>query len=98
MSKFLLNLLLQIFQALEIQKSNFYLKRFIPPILAHSAQPAYPLPQPWPAGRPKPSRPELPAHAASQPPRLRTPLAYFAEAIFLFGSRLPEPAASPAFL
>jgi hypothetical protein len=33
--------------------------------------------------------------SAGQPAQ---PLAYFAEAVFLFGSCLPEPAASPAFL
>jgi hypothetical protein len=75
----------------------FIRKDLFPPISAHSAQPACPLPRPWPAGRPKPPRPELPAHAASQPARPRAPLAYFAEAVFIFGSRLPEPAASPAF-
>jgi hypothetical protein len=46
----------------------------------------------------QPPQPKSPAHAASQPARPRAPLAYFAEAVFLFGSRLPEPAAFPAFL
>jgi hypothetical protein len=42
--------------------------------------------------------PNRPAHTASQPAGPRTPLAYFTEDVFLFGSRLPEPAASPSFL
>jgi hypothetical protein len=40
--------------------SNFYSKRILPPNSAHSAQPACPLPQRWPAGRPKPSNPPQP--------------------------------------
>jgi hypothetical protein len=60
MSKFLLNLLLQISQALVNSKCNFYSKRILPPNSAHSAQPAYPLPQPWPTSRPKPSNPPRP--------------------------------------
>jgi hypothetical protein len=60
MSKFLLNLLLQISQALVKSKSNFYSKRILPPNSAHSAQPTCPLPLPWPAGRPKPSNPPWP--------------------------------------
>jgi hypothetical protein len=60
MSKFLLNLLLQISQALVNSKSNFYSKRILPPNSAHSAQPACPLPRPWPTGRPKPSNPPRP--------------------------------------
>jgi hypothetical protein len=100
MSKFLLNLLLQISQALVNSKSNFYSKRILPPNSAHSAQPACPLPC---LGLPAcPSHPTLlgpnrPAHSASQPPGPRTPLAYFIEDVFLFGSCLPEPAASPRF-
>jgi hypothetical protein len=42
--------------------------------------------------------PNRPAHAASQPASPRTPLAYFTEDVFLFGSRLPKLAASPLFL
>jgi hypothetical protein len=86
MSKFLPNLLLQIFQALVNSKSNFYSKRIIPPNSAHSAQPACPLPQPWPAGRPNPPRPKLPsplglsagqpAHAFSVFYRRRFPLRF----------------------
>jgi hypothetical protein len=60
MSKFLLNLLLQISQALVNSKSNFYSKRILLPNSAHSAQLACPLPRPWPAGRPKPSNPPRP--------------------------------------
>jgi hypothetical protein len=55
-----LNLLLQISQALVNSKSNFYSKRNLPPNSAHSAQPACPLPRPWPADRPKPSNPPRP--------------------------------------
>ena len=50
-----------------------------------------------PAGPTLPG-PNRPAHSASQPASPRTPLAYFTEDVFLFGSRLPEPAASPSFL
>jgi hypothetical protein len=57
MSKFLLNLHLQISQALVNSKSNFYSKRIL---LPNSAQPACPLPRPWPAGWPKPSNPPRP--------------------------------------
>ncbi len=64
MSKFLLNLLLQIFQALVNSKSNFYSKEIIPPNSAHSAQPACPLPRPRPADRPNSPRPKPPAHSA----------------------------------
>ena len=60
MLKFLLNLLLQISQALVNSKSNFYSKRILPPNSAHSAQPACPLPRPWRVGRPKPSNPPRP--------------------------------------
>jgi hypothetical protein len=89
MSKFLLNLLLQISQALVNSKSIFYSKRIHLPNSAHSAQPAQAIP-PLPG-------PNRSAHLASQPPSPRTPLAYFTEDIFLFGSCLPEPAASPRF-
>jgi hypothetical protein len=84
MSKFLLNLLLQISQALENSKSNFYSKRILPLNSAHSAQPACPLPRPWPAGRPNPPRPKpasplglsagQPMHAFSVFYRRRFPL------------------------
>ena len=101
MSKFLLNLLLQIFQALENSKFNFYSKRFIssdfsplgsaglptPPALAYRlAQAVQPLPGP-----------NRPAHLASQPLGPRVPLAYFAEDIFFFDSCLPfsVPSLSP---
>jgi hypothetical protein len=57
MSKFFLNLLLQISQALVNSKSNFYSKRILLPNSSHSAQPACPLPRPWPAGWPQPSNP-----------------------------------------
>jgi hypothetical protein len=62
----------------------------LPTPLALSCQPAQAI-QPLPG-------PKRPAHSASQPPGPRTPLAYFTEDVFLFGSRLPEPAASPSFL
>jgi hypothetical protein len=67
-------------------KSNFYSKRILPPNSAHSAQPACPLPQPWPAGRPNPPRPKppsplglsagQPAHAISVFYRRRFPLRF----------------------
>jgi hypothetical protein len=86
MSKFLLNLLLQISQALENSKSNFYSKRILPPNSAHSAQPACPLPRPWPADWPNPPRPKppsplglsagQPAHASSVFYRRRFPLQF----------------------
>jgi hypothetical protein len=60
MSKFLLNLLLQISQALVNSKSNFYSRRILPPNSAHSTQPACRLPRPWPAGQPKPFNPPRP--------------------------------------
>jgi hypothetical protein len=98
MSKFLLNLLLQIFQALENSKSNFYSKRFISSDFSPLGSAGLPTP-PALACRPAPTPPAQIASprglSAGQPAQ---PLAYFAEAVFLFGSRLPEPAASPAFL
>jgi hypothetical protein len=57
-----------------------------------------------PAGLPTPpglglsAGPNRPAHSASQPASPRTPLAYFTEDVFLFGSCLPEPAVSASFL
>jgi hypothetical protein len=63
MSKFLINLLLQISKALVNSKIQFLFEKNFPPNSAHSAQPACPLPRPWPAGRPKPSNPS-PAQTA----------------------------------
>jgi hypothetical protein len=73
---------------LYIQKSNFYLKGIFPPNSAHSAQPACPLPRPWPADRPKPSNPPLRPTSPATPPSLpddRVPLAF----VLLQSSRAP---------
>jgi hypothetical protein len=99
MSKFLLNLLLQNSQALVNLKSNFYSKRILPPNSAHSAQPACPLPRPWPADWPKPSHPS-PAQTAqptwplSRPARARLwriLQKMFSSSIHAFPSRPPPP-------
>jgi hypothetical protein len=97
MSKFLLNLLLQISKALINSKIQFLFKKNFssefsplgpaglptPPALAcRWAQAVQPLPGP-----------NRPAHLASQQLGLRVPLAYFTEDFFLFGSHLPKPAA-----
>jgi hypothetical protein len=47
-----------------------------------------------PAGWPNPPQPKPPAHSASQPASPRMPLAYFAEDVFFFDSRLPSSAPS----
>jgi hypothetical protein len=97
MSKFLLNLLLQISKALVNSKIQFLFKNNFssefsplgpaglptPPALAcRSAQAVQPL-----------HSPNRPAHLASQPLDPCVPLAYFTEDVFLFSSRLPESAA-----
>jgi hypothetical protein len=61
------------------------------------SRPAHSLGLGLPAGPNLPG-PNRPAHTASQPASPLTPLAYFAEDVLLFDSRLPEPAASPSFL
>jgi hypothetical protein len=73
MSKFLLNLLIQISQALVNSKSNFYSKIIL---LPNSAQPACPLPRPWPTSQPKPSNPPRPAHTFGILYRRRFPLRF----------------------
>jgi hypothetical protein len=97
MSKFLLNLLLQISKTLVNSKIQFLFKKnfsseFIPLGPAGLPTPPSLACRPAHAIQPLPS-PNRPAHLASQPLGPRVPLAYFTEDIFLFGSRLPEPAA-----
>jgi hypothetical protein len=97
MSKFLLNLLLQISQALVNSKIQFLFEKnfsseFSP--LGPAGLPTPPALACWPAQAVQPlPGPNLPAHLASQPLSPCMPLAYFTEDVFLFGSRLPEPAA-----
>jgi hypothetical protein len=53
------------FQSLGKFKNLIFIeKEFFSPNSAHSAQPACPLPRPWPAGRPQPSNPS-PAQTTS---------------------------------
>jgi hypothetical protein len=95
MSKSLLNLLVQISKALVNSKIKFLIQENISsslsawlPLPAHSAfGPAGPVGLSPPAGR-------SPAHLASQPLSPRVPLAYFAEDVFFFDSRLPFSASS----
>jgi hypothetical protein len=89
MSKFLLNLLLQIPKALVNLKIQFLIQKFFSLLSARSASGlASPLAAPFPIGRNSPGRPIQPARRS----RLR------GKYVFLFGSRLPEPAASPSSL
>jgi hypothetical protein len=95
MSKFLLNLPLQIYKALVNSKIQFLIQKsfflaFSPANLAarSASGPASPPATPSPADRDHPGRPIQPAR------RLRLRGKY----VFLFGSRLPEPAASPLSL
>jgi hypothetical protein len=92
MSKFLLNLLLQISKTLVNSKNPIFNSEIIflafgpANLAARSAScPASPLAAPFPAGRNRPGRP-------IQPTRLR------GKYVFLFRSCLPEPAASPSSL
>jgi hypothetical protein len=95
MSKSLLNLLVQISKGLVnskikflIQKKSFFFTFDPATLTAHSAfGPAGPAGPSSPAGR-------SPAHLASQPLGPRVPLAYFAEDVFFFDSRLPFSAPS----
>jgi hypothetical protein len=95
MSKFLLNLPLQISKALVNSKIQFLIQKsfFLPfgpaNLAARSASgPASPPAAPSPAGRNHPGWPIQPARRS----RLRR------KYVFLFGSRLPEPTASPSSL
>jgi hypothetical protein len=86
MSKFLLNLLLQISKALVNSKIQFLIQKFVFLILARpTLRPTRPLAQPahWPRHprRPKPSQP---AHLVAHRSRLR------GKYVFPFGSRLPS--------
>jgi hypothetical protein len=95
MSKFLLNLLLQIFKALVNSKIQFLIQKFFflafgPADLA--AHPAFgPAGSCWPLSS-RGSNPTLPAQLA------RVLMAHLQKYVFPFGSRLPEPAASPSSL
>jgi hypothetical protein len=95
MSKFLLNLLLQISKALVNSKIQFLFEKNF----SSEFSPLGPAGQPTPpalacrisqAVQPLPG-PNRPAHLASQPLGPCMPLAYFTEDVFLFGSRLLEP-------
>jgi hypothetical protein len=97
MSKFLLNQLLQISKALVNSKIQFLFEKNFSSEFSPLGPAGLPTPpalacRPAQAVQPLPS-PNRPAHLASQPLGPRVPLAYFTEDIFLFGSRLPEPAA-----
>jgi hypothetical protein len=94
MSKFLLNLLLQISKALLNSKIKFLFEKNFSSELGPAGQTTPPALacRPAQAVQPLPG-PNRPAHLASQPLGPRVPLAYFIEDVFLFGSRLPEPAA-----
>jgi hypothetical protein len=64
---------------------NQFLMDFL--FLFFSSPAGLPISGPWPASQPKPT-PNHPAHLASQPLGPRVPLAYFAEDVFFFDSRL----------
>jgi hypothetical protein len=94
MSKFLLNLFLQIFQALVNSKSNFIRKELflrIPP--TRPSRPAHFPGFGLPAGPTLPGPNRQPTRPL-QPASPRMPLAYFAEDVFFFDSRLPSSAPS----
>jgi hypothetical protein len=78
MSKFLLNLLVQIYKALVYSKINFFLKKSSPQILAHPAQPR---PR-WPA---LPRRPPDPCSAHSA----QAALPYLLKGVFPSTLRIP---------
>jgi hypothetical protein len=96
MSKFLLNLLLQISKALVNSNIQFLFENNFPSEFSPLGPAGLPTP---PALACRPAQavqplhgPNRPAHLASQPLGSCVPLAYFTEDVFLFGSRLPEPA------
>jgi hypothetical protein len=95
MSKFLLNLLLQISKALVNSKIQFFNSEIIFPCFRPGQPcgpfglwPSQPIDRAVPAGQNSPGRPIQPARRS----RLR------GKYVFPFGSRLPEPAASPSSL
>ena len=93
MSKFLLNLLLQIFKALVNLKIQFLIRKFIFPDF-RPGRPHGPLGL-WPShptGNTTPRRPKAPGRPVQPARRSRLRGKY----VFLFGSRLPEPAAFPS--
>jgi hypothetical protein len=97
MSKFLLNLLLQISKALVNSKIQFLFENFFSSEFSPLGPAGLPTPlalacRPAQAVQPLPGPNRL-AHLASQPLGPCVPLAYFIEDVFLFGSHLPEPAA-----
>jgi hypothetical protein len=95
MSKFLLNLLLQISKALVNSKSNFYFENHFFPCF-RPGQPCGPLGL-WPrqpTGRATPAGRNLPGWPIQ--PACRSCL--HGKYVFPFGSRLPEPTASPSSL
>jgi hypothetical protein len=97
MSKFLLNLLLQISKALVNSKIKFLFEKNFSSEFSPLGPAGLPTPpalvcQPAQAVQPL-LGPNRPAHLASQPLGPRVPLAYFTEDVFLFGSGLPELAA-----
>jgi hypothetical protein len=94
MSKFLLNLLLQISKALVNSKIQFLIRKFFSLLSAR--------PTPWPV---QPLAP--PAHRLRRPRRPKSSRSAIQPArrshlrgkyVFLFGSRLPEPTTSPSSL
>jgi hypothetical protein len=94
MSKFLLNLLLQISKALVNSKIQFLIRKFFFLLSARPTPwPAWPLA--WPAHRPRrPHRPKSLGRPIQPARRSRLRGKY----VFIFGSRLPESVASPSSL
>jgi hypothetical protein len=93
MSKFLLNLLLQISKALVNSKIRFQFRNFFFFLIFGPADLAARLAQPTHRLR-RPRRPKSPGRPIQPARRSRLHGKY----VFLFGSRLPEPAASPSSL
>jgi hypothetical protein len=95
MSKFLLNLLLQNSKALVNSKIQFLIQKFFFLIFGPADLAAHPAFDPagsrWPLSSCGPN-PTLPAQLA------RVLMARLRKYVFPFGSRLPEPAASPSSL
>jgi hypothetical protein len=97
MSKFHLNVLLQISKALVNSKIQFLFEKNFSSEFSPFGPAGLPIPsalacRPAQAIQPLPG-PNRPTHLASQPLGPRVPLAYFTEDVFLFGSCLPELAA-----
>jgi hypothetical protein len=97
MSKFLLNLLLQISKSLVNSKIQFLFEKNFSTEFSPLGPAGLPTPpalsyRPAQAVQPLPGQ-TRPAHLASQPLDPHVPLVYFTDDVFLFGSRLPEPVA-----